>query len=278
MDNIFIKNIKVYGYHGVLEEEKENGQNFFVDVRLFLDTHSIGVSDDIECAVDYSEVALYVNSFLSTSRYDLIEAAADNLAMNILKKYKKLEAVEIILHKPDAPIPLEFEDVSICIKRSYHEVYIALGSNMGDKQKYINDAISAIKTDNNFKDILVSSLITTKPYGGVEQDDFLNGALKVYTLYTPDELLKCLNKIEAASGRERKEHWGPRTLDLDILFYDDEVINTDDLTVPHVDMKNRLFVLEPLMELCPYKYNNMTRMSVCDMYNNLKEEVQGDNR
>ena len=86
----------------------------------------------------------------------------------------------------------------------------------------------------------------------MEQDTFLNSALELRTLLYPEELLKLLNQIEAEAGRERIIHWGPRTLDLDILFYDDRVIDTPCLTVPHIDMQNRDFVLAPMAQLAPW--------------------------
>lgn len=86
----------------------------------------------------------------------------------------------------------------------------------------------------------------------MEQDNFLNGALKLRTLLTPEELLDRLHEIEAAANRERIVHWGPRTLDLDILFYDSEIIDTPDLHIPHIDMENRDFVLIPMAEIAPY--------------------------
>ena len=85
-----------------------------------------------------------------------------------------------------------------------------------------------------------------------EQPDFLNGMVKLRTLLTPWELLEQLHRIEQAAGRERLVHWGPRTLDLDIIFYDDCVIDTPELTIPHPDMQNREFVLKPLTELAPW--------------------------
>lgn len=99
----------------------------------------------------------------------------------------------------------------------------------------------------------MSELLETEPYGEVEQDRFLNGALKLWTTFGPKELLERLHEIEQEAGRERLIHWGPRTLDLDILLYDDEVIGENELCIPHVDMQNRQFVLEPMVEIAPYK-------------------------
>ena len=94
-----------------------------------------------------------------------------------------------------------------------------------------------------------SKLLVTKPYGGVEQDDFLNGAIEIETLLSPMELLTFLQQLEQEAHRERKVHWGPRTLDLDILFYDDLILDTPDLHIPHADMANREFVLQPLSDI-----------------------------
>ena len=99
-----------------------------------------------------------------------------------------------------------------------------------------------------------------KTLRGVEQEDFLNGCLELETLLTPQELLEELHRIEQEAGRERKIHWGPRTLDLDILFYDKELIETEDLIIPHVDLENRYFVLKPLAEIAPNFRHPMTQM------------------
>ena len=93
----------------------------------------------------------------------------------------------------------------------------------------------------------------TPPYGVTDQPDFLNGCLKLRTLLYPYELLAELNRIEKEAGRERIIHWGPRTLDLDIIFYDDLISQEDELCIPHVEMHKRSFVLEPLEEIAPYK-------------------------
>ena len=104
-----------------------------------------------------------------------------------------------------------------------------------------------------------------------DQDDFLNGCLELETLLTPRELLRELNRIEAEAGRERTVHWGPRTLDLDIIFYDDEVIREKDLCIPHVDMHNRQFVLEPLSQIVPYMRHPVYGKTVVEMYESVKE-------
>ena len=101
--------------------------------------------------------------------------------------------------------------------------------------------------------IKVADYIETEPYGGVEQDNFLNSALELRTLLTPEELLEQLHVIEREAHRERIVHWGPRTLDLDILLYDDIIFDSDVLHIPHVEMHKRSFVLDPMVQLAPYK-------------------------
>lgn len=94
-----------------------------------------------------------------------------------------------------------------------------------------------------------SPLYETAPYGYTDQPPFLNGCIGIETLYTPEELLRALHEIEHKLGRKREIHWGPRTLDLDILFYDDLILDTPDLHIPHADMANREFVLQPLSDI-----------------------------
>ena len=113
--------------------------------------------------------------------------------------------------------------------------------------------------------VSLGKLLVTKPYGGVEQDDFLNGAMEIETLLSPMELLTFLQQLEQEAHRERKVHWGPRTLDLDILFYEDVISNDPKLLIPHRDMQNRRFVLEPLSELCPCYVNQLLQKTVYEM-------------
>ena len=173
------------------------------------------------------------------------------------------------IKKPWAPIGLPLKTVSVKIQRGWHTAYIALGSNLGDREQYIKDAVKALDTVRGCSVEKVSSLIETPPYGVTDQADFLNGCLKLQTLLTPGELLTELHRIEQAAGRERVIRWGPRTLDLDIIFYDDLVWENDDLCIPHVEMHKRLFVLEPLCEIAPYKRHPVYGKTVWEM----KEEI-----
>ena len=166
-------------------------------------------------------------------------------------QFPAVNGLELELSKPQAPIPLSFETVSVTRSLFWHKVYLGIGSNLGDKKEFLDQAVEKMKLDQAFRKLRTSDWIVTEPYGGVEQDDFLNGAIEAETFLSPDALLHKLHAIEQEAGRERKIHWGPRTLDLDILLYDHEIIDTEKLTIPHIDMQNRQFVLEPLSQLAP---------------------------
>ena len=109
----------------------------------------------------------------------------------------------------------------------------------------------------------------------MEQDEFLNGVCQIETLYTPEELLDFLHLLEQAAHRERKVHWGPRTLDLDIIFYDDLVMDSDELTIPHIDMQNRDFVVDPMAEIAPYKRHPIYGKTMKELKGELHGELIG---
>ncbi len=251
MDEIRIDNLKIYAYHGVYAEENEKGQDFYVNAVLYTDTRRAGQEDALQLSTNYGEVCHFVNDYLKIHTFQLIETMAERTAEQILLQFPLVKELDLEIRKPQAPIGLPFESVSVKIHRGWHKVYVALGSNMGDKQAYLETAVEKLKKDVRIKQVNVSSFLTTKPYGEVKQDDFLNGVAELWTLYTPEELLGKLHELEQEADRVREVHWGPRTLDLDILLYDDLVMVTPELTIPHADMHNRTFVLQPLCELAP---------------------------
>ena len=129
------------------------------------------------------------------------------------------------------------------------DVYIGLGSNMGFKRRNIETAIDNIENIPGVDLVKKSSLYETEPWGKTDQDKFLNQVIMIETNLGADELLDCLLEIEIKMGRQRLEKWGPRVIDLDILLYGNQVIQTDRLRVPHRHMRERLFVLIPLQEI-----------------------------
>ena len=176
-----------------------------------------------------------------------------------------LRKIRLEIQKPWAPVHLPLKTVSVEIERSWHKAYIALGSNMGDRQAHLQRGVDMLKETKGCRVGRVSDFITTAPYGYLDQEDFLNGCLELDTLLTPQELLERLHEIEQAENRERKIHWGPRTLDLDIIFFDDLVLDSEDLHIPHVEMQKREFVLKPLNQIAPWVRHPLLRKTVSGM-------------
>lgn len=250
-DEIRIRGLRVFAHHGVFEEETRLGQMFVVNATLYTSTRQGGLADALEQTISYADVCVFLTEYLQKNTWKLLEAAVEHACRALLLKFPLIHEVELELEKPSAPIPLPFDSVSVCVRRGWHRAFVALGSNMGDKQGYLDGAVEALRADECVRVKKVSSYRVTEPYGGVEQDDFLNAAMEIETLYDPEELLDALHVLEQAARRERLIHWGPRTLDLDILFYDDLVQDDPALILPHPDLQNRDFVLGPMVELAP---------------------------
>lgn len=141
------------------------------------------------------------------------------------------------------------------------KVWIALGSNMGEGRKNLDLAIKMMN-ERGVSVKKVSTYIETEPYGYIEQDNFVNAVCIAETKLSPRELLEVLLKIELDMGRVRIIKWGPRIIDLDILFYEDLIIDEEDLKVPHIEIQKRSFVLEPVNEISPDKIHPVFKKTV----------------
>lgn len=269
-DQIKITDLEVFANHGVFPEENKLGQKFLISAVLYTDTRKAGKTDDLTASIHYGEVSAFITKYMKEHTYQLLERVAETLAEEMLKSISGLCEIDLEIKKPWAPVGLPLKTVSVKISREWHTTYIALGSNIGDSETYLNEAVEKIGQIPTCTVEKVSSYLVTEPYGVTDQPDFLNACLKMRTLLYPEELLKELNRIEKEAGRERIIHWGPRTLDLDILLYDDIVLEEDDLCIPHVEMHKRSFVLEPLAEIAPYKRHPVYGKTVREML----EEIQ----
>ena len=128
--------------------------------------------------------------------------------------------------------------------------FLLLGSNLGDRQDHLDKARTQVRRRIG-KLVAISSVYQTAAWGNTEQSAFLNQVLGVETKLTPEQILTAIKAVEKSQGRTPTEKWGPRTLDIDILFYGDQIIKTPELTIPHPEIANRRFALEPLMEVEP---------------------------
>lgn len=271
MDKITIQNLEVFANHGVFSEENVLGQKFIISAVLYTDIRKAGWTDELEYSTHYGEVSHFIETFVKAHTFKLIESVVHQLAQEILLSFPLVEQIDLEIKKPWAPIGLPLDTVSVSVHRGWHTAYIALGSNMGDKKAYLDTAVEMLRANRYCQVGRIADYLVTKPYGGVEQDDFLNSALELRTLLSPEELLDTLHAIEQEAGRERLIHWGPRTLDLDILLYDDLVLDTEDLHIPHIELHKRDFVLIPLCEIAPYLRHPLLHKTMTELLDALRQ-------
>ncbi|NOX19921.1 MAG: 2-amino-4-hydroxy-6-hydroxymethyldihydropteridine diphosphokinase [Nitrospirae bacterium] len=155
------------------------------------------------------------------------------------------------------------------------DVYIGVGSNLGDRLSNCKKAIKELSR-NALKILKVSTVYESKPWGVTEQPAFLNLVVYGQTKLTPYELLGRLKGIESTLGREETYRWGPRVIDLDILFYGDQIINGKELIVPHPYLTERIFVLKPLSEIAPELRHPLTGKTVLEYLNDVEKENQDE--
>jgi 2-amino-4-hydroxy-6-hydroxymethyldihydropteridine diphosphokinase len=152
------------------------------------------------------------------------------------------------------------------------KVYLGLGSNVGDREEFIEQAIFLLEKNPAIQVTKRSSNYETEPEGGADQPPFINAAVAIITKLPAEKLLEICQEIETALGRDREMEWGPRTIDIDILLYDDQIISEDKLQVPHPLMHERMFVLKPLKEIAPAAIHPVLEKSIEDLYEERKAE------
>lgn len=272
MDSIRISNLELFGHHGVHPEENVLGQKFVVDAVLYLDLAKAGLSDDLGESVSYGDVIRLFKRLMVDETDMLLERVAHRFAQAVLFTFPSVKKVEITIKKPWAPVLSHMDHVAVRIERGWHRVYVGAGSNMGDRKGWLDFSLEKIREEKRIRKIRSASYIETQPWGYEDQDCFMNTVFEFETLFAPEELLAFLQGIENAAGRTREIHWGPRTLDLDILLYDDLVTEDENLVIPHPYMEQRLFVMEPLAQLLPWGVHPLTKERFFNIRNELLKE------
>lgn len=301
LDHISLVGIEERGRHGMLDHERQDGQLFLVDADIYLDLHGAGASDRIEDTVDYSQISALISRIITGPPCDLLEKVAAQIAEETLE-LENVQAVRICLHKPEAPLGLEKQDVKLTIWRgldnllpeeepleetaplslaeiaaegaaeggetslekaenpleqaptSPRQVVVAMGGNLGEVSATFREVVAQLSQTSGIGVVEVSPLVRTAPVlseDQEEQPDYLNAVVILSTMLSPLELLQVLQKLEDEHGRVRSERWGARTLDLDIIDYQDVTSKDERLILPHPRASQRAFVLLPWSLVAP---------------------------
>ncbi|MGC4174412.1 2-amino-4-hydroxy-6-hydroxymethyldihydropteridine diphosphokinase [Demequina sp.] len=284
LDQIAVEGIRVTGYHGVLATERESGQLFIADIVAHVSTQAAATTDQLARTVNYSDLADAVAEVLAGDPSDLLETVAEHCARAVLE-FEGVECVDVAIHKPQAPLHVEFADVIVRIRRDLRSgtlwadkrigssagmsddpleqpaifrdafderpfqpvtAWIALGGNLGEVERTLRAAVRELDRVSGIHVVATSALVKSAPVGGPEQPDYLNAVVQIETALAPRELLAACQGVEVVHGRERSVVNGPRTLDLDIISIAGVTGESADLVLPHPRAHERAFVLVPL--------------------------------
>lgn len=271
MDKVYLNNVELFGNHGVFKEEKILGQKFILSLELSLDFSGAAKKGDLSKSVHYGELCHNVERIFQEKSYDLIETVVYKIGYYILNEYEMVREVKVLLKKPWAPIGRHLEGAAVETVIARHKAFISLGSNIGNKLKYLNSAIEKIENLEGTNVTKKSDFIETEPWGYLEQEGFLNGVIEIETFMTAKELMTSLLEIEKELDRVRDIKWGPRTIDLDIILYDNLISDDDFIILPHPRMHMREFVLEPLNNIAPYAIHPLKNKRIFELLEELKK-------
>lgn len=266
MFKILIKNLNLFGYHGVKEIEKKSGQNFLFNIEISLDEKIVLKSDDLKDTLNYSEVIKVLKKVNNSKQFNLLETLSMTIADRIMEMSPLVSKISVRIEKTSPPIKENLKSVGVKyvlnradykIKKSKTagiDVYLSLGSNMGGREDNLRKAVDIIKSNPDFDLIRVSSIYETEPMYFKDQDYFYNIVLycRVDERLGPFEIVGFLKDIEWGLGRRKaKQIYGPRIIDVDLLYYGEVILQSDFLTIPHPKITERKFVLLPLSEIAP---------------------------
>ncbi len=258
----------IIGCHGY---ERNEAQPVSVDLKLML-SNEVTYNDEILNTVNYSEVSDYIQELVAASHFRLLETLAIFLAEELLKKYPIINCVTVNLSKPNVNgKKARHIECSFTMPRLY-KVALALGSNMNNPfQQLITATELLLEVLSNVK---TASIYKSAPQGFSEQEDFYNTCISGYTDLTPDYLLIEIKKLEKLMGKVEKFTNGPRVIDIDIIFFDQQSYKNLYLQIPHKSMATRDFVLKPLAEIEPDWMHPELNLSVTQLVERLNPQEQ----
>ncbi len=256
MDRIAINGLRVMAVVGVLPQVREAAQPLQIDLVLVVDLHDAGLTDDLNDTANYGAVSEAVAAVVRESKDLLLERLAARVT-DVALGFDRVERVTVTITKLRPPIPEDVTSTAITVERhrrelgvplqGEHTAIVALGSNLGERETYLRFAVEQLG------DVIAQSQVwETAPVGGPDgQGAYLNMVVVVRTHLDPYAFMRHGQRIEAAALRQRLVRWGPRTLDVDLLFHDHTRIESPELTLPHPRFAERRFVLAPLAEVAP---------------------------
>ena len=249
-DWVSVRNLRLRGRHGVLPEETRLGQEFQFDIDCAIDAAACAAGDDYAKSVCYGALCDVVREVSDGETFRLVETLADRVASEILARHAPVTCAVVKVRKPAAPIEAQIDWVGVTVERRRRwRIGLSLGSNIGDKLSNLRSALAHLQAEPEVEIDRISGFYRTAPWGDTDQDWFLNACAMGWTTRPPVEMLKALKRIELQLGRIPGKRWGPRVIDIDLLFAGDQTLDTPLLTLPHREMFNRAFVLVPLAEI-----------------------------
>lgn len=271
MDCIKIQQLEVFGHHGCKENEKTNGQKFHIDMDLYDDIERAGIEDDLDVAMNYASICRFVQKFVAENCYNLMETIAEKTTQAILKEFPRIREMNFAITKLASPDNVTFKNVTISVHRGWKKVYLSIGTN-GDEE-LINQAIDCLYDDGAVRILAVSNYVQTpfKTSEGIM--NLLHGCLEIETLYSPKQLQNCLRNTENEIAISPC-HDGQA--EINIVFYDNEVIQDGEIVIPLLDVHKKEYILEPLNQIAPYAIHPIFRKTVSQMLAELKPESKCD--
>lgn len=265
MDYLKIEQLEISVNQGC-EDTKNIDQNILINAKLYYDISNPGISDRIEDTIQYEKLCKFIQRFLAEHHFCLMEAAVEQTARTLLQEFPKLKAVELSGCKPKNLAGQTYGNVTMSVFRKWNRVYLSIGAGGKDKEAALNNVIDALFDDGCCRVTAVSRFMEVEFSGSVEQGDSLYGCVEIETMDTPQELLAQIHKIEAEAQRHGD------SLEIDILLYNEEIIQEPDLTIPPMDLHRKPAFLEPLNQIAPYAVHPVKKTTISELIENIKEQ------